>query len=123
MSKFEWEWQKDLREKDAEIERLHQLEAQTGDLIESLNKQHHAEIERLKVRLEESYAKQTYKEWERNKQILVSLNDKVEEQSGLITELADVLFKQRGSVFEDVLIQRARASTVSSAEPEAISAN
>ncbi len=37
----------------------------------------YAEIDRLRARLEESYAKQTYKEWERNHELIAELAEEL----------------------------------------------
>lgn len=91
-----------LAEKDAEIERLKKENWGYLEVAQKLkwaletSVEKDAEIERLKERLEESYAKQTYKEWKRNVK--------------LIDELAEVLESYGFDELLD-LIRRAREAT------------
>lgn len=65
----------------AEIERLRQGKTILSDLLykeEARANRNEAEIERLRERLEQSYAKQTYKEWERNLKLITKLADELD---------------------------------------------
>jgi hypothetical protein len=58
--------------------------------LQFLLKQKDAEIELLRGRLEESYAKQTFKEWERNQRLIGELADALKAKDAKIERLNEI---------------------------------
>jgi hypothetical protein len=105
-------WEPDDRPEPDELELVY------GDL-----KLAQSEIERLKQRIEQSYEKQTFKEWEANKAEIERLKEenahfawRDADKNKLITELCDALGwwalqRDYQPDFAQKLIQRAREAT------------
>ncbi len=89
-----------IEEKDAEIERLKRDGELSDELMVERAKSFNdmvmakdAEIELLRIRLEESYAKQTFKGWQRDQKVIAEMADAISECRAFLGELSQDLWK------------------------------